>query len=121
MNDIPGPMPTPSTEEPELFPGGADAIADHRYGATPEPPIGADMPAGKNPAASDAPDEVAEPDDKQQEPDSGLGRRRRRGGAARLGRGYAGRRGDHRGHPTRGRSMGFLETHGQGQGSAERA
>ena len=73
MNDIPGPMPTPSTEEPELFPGGADAIADHGYGATPEPPIGADMPAGKNPAASDAPDEVAEPDDKQQEPaqDSG--------------------------------------------------
>ena len=73
MNDIPGPMPTPTSEEPELFPGGADAIEDQRHGAVPEPPIGADVPPTKNPAAASAPDEVSEPDDKQQEPDPDSG------------------------------------------------
>jgi hypothetical protein len=68
--DSPGPMPTPTAEEPELFPGGADAIEDLRHGAVPEPPISADIPPARNPASAEAPEEIGEPDDKQQEPDS---------------------------------------------------
>ena len=73
MIDSPGPMPTPTSEEPELSPGGADAIDDHRFAATPETPIGADLPSGNHPALADAPDEIGEPDDKQQEPDKDSG------------------------------------------------
>jgi len=45
-----GPMPTPQTEEPERFPGGADALDDQsRYGEIPDGPMGVDLPIGKNP------------------------------------------------------------------------
>jgi hypothetical protein len=67
--DIPGPMPTPTSEEPELSPGGADAIDEHRYAAIPDTPIGADIPPAHNPASAEAPDEIGQPDDKRQEPD----------------------------------------------------
>jgi hypothetical protein len=65
-------MPTPHTEEPERFPGGADALEDEsRYGEIPDGPVGVDLPPDKNPATAEhkerVPD-VSEPDDKQQEP-----------------------------------------------------
>ena len=68
-----GPMPTPRTEEPERFPGGADALDDQsRYGEIPDGPMGVDLPPDKNPvtAGSDdrVPDALTEPDDKTQEP-----------------------------------------------------
>jgi hypothetical protein len=69
-----GPMPTPQTEEPERFPGGADALDDQsRYGEIPDGPVGVDLPPDKNPttafAVQDVPGEVTEPDDKPQDPD----------------------------------------------------
>jgi len=69
-----GPTPTPHTEDPEMFPGGADALDDqHRYGEIPDGPIGVDLPPDKNPATAAAgdmiPDAVTEPDEKSQEPD----------------------------------------------------
>jgi hypothetical protein len=73
VNDVPGPMPRPTSEEPELSPGGADAIDDHRFAAIPETPIGADIPPAHNPASADAPEEISQPDDKQQEPDADSG------------------------------------------------
>jgi hypothetical protein len=65
-NDDLSPMPTPVTEEPELVPGGIDAL--------PEDPadngLGRDLDPGDNPAVDDAlPDEIAEPDDKPQAPE----------------------------------------------------
>ena len=70
-----GPMPTPRTEEPERFPGGADALDDQsRYGDIPAGPMGVDLPPDKNPttayAVDDVREEVTEPDDKTQEPDA---------------------------------------------------
>jgi hypothetical protein len=65
-----GPMPSPHTEEPERFPGGADAIDEQpRYGETPDGPIGVDLPPDLQPGGADVPLEIAEPDDKSQEPD----------------------------------------------------
>jgi hypothetical protein len=60
-------------EPPELHPGGADSIEDpEKYGATPGPPTTRDLQPEDNPAVDDVlPDEVAEPDDKSQEPDTG--------------------------------------------------
>lgn len=60
------PMPTPFTQEPELVPGGVDAL--------PEDPadngLGRDLDPEDNPAVEDLlPQEVAEPDDKQQAPE----------------------------------------------------
>lgn len=60
------PMPTPFTEEPELVPGGVDAL--------PEDPadngLGRDLDPDDNPAVDDAlPDEISQPDDKQQAPE----------------------------------------------------
>lgn len=67
-----GPMPTPQNEEPEKFPGGADALEDQsRYGEIPDTPLGVDLPPELQPTTVDLPDEVSEPDDKQQEPDEG--------------------------------------------------
>jgi hypothetical protein len=67
-----GPMPTPHTEEPEKFPGGADALEDQsRYGEIPDGPMGVDLPPDKNPVTASAGvpvPEVTEPDDKSQEP-----------------------------------------------------
>ena len=71
MNEV-GPMPTPQKEEPERFPGGADALEDQsRYGEIPDTPLGVDLPPELQPHAVDVPDEVSEPDDKTQEPDEG--------------------------------------------------
>jgi hypothetical protein len=68
-----GDMPTPSVEEPERFPGGADALADQsRYGEIPDGPMGVDLPPDKFPTTAQAEDvvaEISEPDDKSQEPD----------------------------------------------------
>ena len=60
------PMPTPTTEEPELYPGGADALADDPA----DNGLGRDLSHDDNPAVDDAlPDGVSEPDDKSQAPD----------------------------------------------------
>ena len=74
MIDEVAPMPTPSTEEPERFPGGPDALDDQsRYGEIPDGPMGVDLPPDKNPATANAgevvPDAVTEPDDKSQDPE----------------------------------------------------
>lgn len=65
-----GPQPEVTTEDPELYPGGADSIDDPKYGSTPGKPTVPDIDPEDNAAVDDlAPDEVTEPDDKQQEPD----------------------------------------------------
>ena len=67
-------MPDPQAEEPEKFPGGADALEDQsRYGEIPRGPMGVDLPPDKNPVtalANDSLPEVTEPDDKSQEPET---------------------------------------------------
>lgn len=64
-NDELSPMPTPVTEEPELVPGGVDAL--------PEDPadngLGRDLDPDDNPADDLVPDEITAPDDKSQAPD----------------------------------------------------
>lgn len=65
MSELP-PKPDPVAEEPQLQPGGADAIVPE--GGDPDP-LGRDLPPDLNPATEDLPAEVAEPDDKQQEPE----------------------------------------------------
>ena len=66
-----GPMPDPVIEPPEENPGGADAIND-------DPPFSGDQPVvlsrdlhpDDHPGVEDVlPDEVGQPDDKQQEND----------------------------------------------------
>lgn len=65
MSELP-PKPEPVTEEPELHPGGADALPLDPDGEG----LGRDLPPGANPAVEDVlPDEIAEPDDKQQAPE----------------------------------------------------
>ena len=67
-------MPTPQTEEPERFPGGADALATSRATARSlTDAMGVDLPIDKNPVTAGAddrgPDAITEPDDdKSQEP-----------------------------------------------------
>ncbi len=64
-------MPTPQKEEPERFPGGADALEDQsRYGEIPHGPVGVDLPPALHPTRIDAPEAVTEPDDKSQAPDA---------------------------------------------------
>lgn len=60
-------------EPPDRYPGGADSIDDpEKYGDTPGPPATRDLPPEDNPAVDEIlPDEVAEPDDKSQAPDTG--------------------------------------------------
>ncbi|QIX27982.1 hypothetical protein ncot_16320 [Nocardioides sp. JQ2195] len=67
------PAPEPTSEEPQLFPGGVDSIDDPKYGDTPGDPVSRDLDPDNNPAISEdaVPDEITEPDDKQQEPDNG--------------------------------------------------
>lgn len=60
------PMPTPYAEEPQLVPGGVDAIE--------EDPADNGLPRDLDPAADAAvddavPDEISEPDDKSQAPE----------------------------------------------------
>jgi hypothetical protein len=65
-----GPMPTPEADEPELVPGGADAVEPDPDAQEHGRPVGRDLDPESNAAVGDAlPDEVSEPDDKQQEPD----------------------------------------------------
>ena len=67
MNDDDlSPMPTPYAEEPQLVPGGVDAIEDDPA----DNGLPRDLSTDDNPAVDDTvPDEIAQPDDKQQEPD----------------------------------------------------
>lgn len=65
-NDELSPMPTPVTEDPELYPGGVDAIADDPD----DNGLGRDLNPDDNPAVDDVlPDGVSEPDDKSQSPE----------------------------------------------------
>lgn len=60
------PMPTPTTQDPELYPGGVDALADDPA----DNGLGRDLSPEDNPAVDDAmPDEIAQPDDKSQAPE----------------------------------------------------
>lgn len=66
-NDL-GPMPESTTEEPELVPGGVDAIVD----GPPEENLARDLNPDDNPAVDAVlPEEIAEADDKSQAPDEG--------------------------------------------------
>ena len=66
QNDDLSPMPTPFTEEPELQPGGADALEEDPADLG----LGRDLSPEDNPAVDDVlPDEISEPDDKSQAPD----------------------------------------------------
>ena len=66
-NDL-GPMPESTTQEPELIPGGSDAIVDDPANGG----LGRDLSPDDNPAVDDAlPEEIAQPDDKSQAPDEG--------------------------------------------------
>jgi hypothetical protein len=79
-NEI-GDKPEPQTQPPEHFPGGADAIEENgKYGDNgadgdaPGAPATRDLQPEDNPAVEDAmPEEIAEGDDKQQEPDDASG------------------------------------------------
>ena len=68
-----GPQPPPTAEEPEKFPGGADALEDEeKYGDRGNGSTGPaprDLDPDKNPASPDEAPEVQQQDDKQQEPD----------------------------------------------------
>jgi hypothetical protein len=65
-NDDLSPMPTPVTEEPELVPGGVDAIEEDPA----DNGLSRDLDPDDNPAVDDiVPSEIAEPDDKSQAPD----------------------------------------------------
>lgn len=61
-----GPMPESTTQEPELVPGGADAVAENPA----DEGLARDLSPDSNPAVDEIlPDEVSEADDKTQEPD----------------------------------------------------
>ena len=60
------PMPTPYAEEPQLVPGGVDAIEDDPA----DNGLPRDLSTDDNPAVDDTvPDEIAQPDDKPQAPE----------------------------------------------------
>lgn len=60
------PMPTPTTEDPELYPGGVDALAEDPE----DNGLGRDLNPADNPAVDDVlPDGISEADDKSQAPD----------------------------------------------------
>ena len=60
-----GPMPEPTTDEPELVPGGTDAVEPNQVEET----LGRDLMPEDNPVDDEMPDEITEPDDKSQAPD----------------------------------------------------
>jgi hypothetical protein len=70
-----GPMPEPETEPAPENPGGADAINEDAPFAGDQPgPYGRDLHPDNNPQVEDrVPDEIGEPDEKQQEPDEDSG------------------------------------------------
>ncbi|MCD6639925.1 MAG: hypothetical protein LT071_08435 [Nocardioides sp.] len=59
------PMPEPTAVEPQLVPGGVDAIEEDPA----DEGLSRDLHPDANPADVDVPDVVIEPDDKQQEPE----------------------------------------------------
>ena len=60
------PMPKPYTEEPQLVPGGVDAVVEDPADAG----LARDLDPDDNPAVDDVlPDEIAEPDEKSQAPE----------------------------------------------------
>jgi len=64
-NDL-SPMPKPYTEEPQLVPGGVDAIQDDPADTN----LPRDLRTDDNPAVDETvPDEISEPDDKSQAPE----------------------------------------------------
>ncbi|QIK74376.1 hypothetical protein [Nocardioides piscis] len=67
MNDKDlGPQPDPVTEDPELYPGGADAVEP----AAEDNGLGRDLDPDANPAVDDVlPEGVSEPDEKSQAPE----------------------------------------------------
>ena len=73
MPDSPdlGEKPRAEAEDPEPNPGGPDAINDDAPFQGDDPtPLGHDLDPEDNPAVEDEmPDEVTEPEDKQQEPE----------------------------------------------------
>lgn len=60
-----GPMPEPKVEEPELVPGGTDAVEPNQVAET----LGRDLVPEDNPVDDAMPEEVTEPDDKSQAPE----------------------------------------------------
>lgn len=70
-----GPMPDPEVEPPEDNPGGADAInQDPPFSGDEEAVLSHDLHPDHNPGVQDAmPEEVGEPEDKQQENESSDG------------------------------------------------
>lgn len=70
-----GEQPEPVIEPGEPAPGGVDALADTgTAGQTEAEPLVRDLHPDDNPAVEDAaPDEISEPEDKQQEPDEDSG------------------------------------------------
>ena len=66
-----GPQPTPVTEPPERFPGGADALTDEeKYGEIPDEPATPDLTSVRNPALGESPEELREPEESQDPPTS---------------------------------------------------
>ena len=65
-NEELSPMPEPYAEEPQLVPGGVDALEEDPADAG----LARDLNPDDNPAVDDVlPDEIAEPDEKSQDPD----------------------------------------------------
>ncbi|HSF38104.1 MAG TPA: hypothetical protein VLA70_18400 [Nocardioides sp.] len=65
-NEELSPMPEPYAEEPQLVPGGVDALEEDPADAG----LARDLNPDDNPAVDDVlPDEIAEPDEKSQAPD----------------------------------------------------
>lgn len=65
-NEDLSPMPTPTTQDPELYPGGVDALAEDPA----DNGLGRDLSPDDNPAIDDVlPDEIAAPDEKSQAPE----------------------------------------------------
>jgi hypothetical protein len=65
-NEELSPMPEPYTEEPQLVPGGVDALEEDPA----DNGLARDLDPDANPAVDDAlPEEIAEPDEKSQAPD----------------------------------------------------
>ena len=65
-NEELSPMPEPYAEEPQLVPGGVDALEEDPADSG----LARDLDPDDNPAVDDVlPDEIAEPDEKSQAPD----------------------------------------------------
>lgn len=60
-----GPMPEPITQDPELVPGGIDALIEDPA----DDVLGRDLEPEDNPVDDAMPDELSEPDKKSQSPD----------------------------------------------------